>query len=125
MPLNFDNAVPPLNSNKAATSANPETTASAPTTPDAGELDDASFQAALGSLLSEIDTLPQDDQRRLHAAASATRQRHEQLKHTIGKLQETLDFLRMSVKYLVFDLEATRRENTYLRRMLDEATGED
>jgi hypothetical protein len=30
-----------------------------------------------------------------------------------------LDWLRLSVKYLVFDLEATRRENQYLRQMLE------
>ena len=34
-------------------------------------------------------------------------------------LEETMDFLRLQVKYLVFDLEATRRENMYLRRMLE------
>ncbi|MCY2926377.1 MAG: hypothetical protein NT031_13240 [Planctomycetota bacterium] len=32
---------------------------------------------------------------------------------------EGLDRLRLQVKYLVFDLEATRRENRYLRMMLD------
>ena len=35
-------------------------------------------------------------------------------------LQESLDYLRLSIKYLVFDLEATRRENSYLRKMLEE-----
>ncbi len=35
---------------------------------------------------------------------------------TIGELMERL---RMGVKYLVFDLEATRRENRYLREMLE------
>ena len=38
------------------------------------------------------------------------------MRQTIGELQESLDYLRLSVKYLVFDLEATRRENDYLRR---------
>ena len=33
------------------------------------------------------------------------------------------DFLRLSIKYLLFDLEATRRENAYLRKMLEEQTG--
>lgn len=88
-------------------------------------LDDSSFQAALGNLLEEIGTLPATERAKLRDAAATTRERHEQLKGTIVKLQETLDFLRMSVKYLVFDLEATRRENQYLRRMLDEATGND
>ena len=36
------------------------------------------------------------------------------------KLQESLDYLRLSVKYLVFDLEATRRENAYLRRLVEQ-----
>lgn len=38
----------------------------------------------------------------------------------IHTLQEEMDTLRLSVKYLVFDLEATRRENEQLRRMLAE-----
>ena len=32
--------------------------------------------------------------------------------------EQTLDLLRLQVKYLLFDLEATRRENRYLRQML-------
>jgi hypothetical protein len=31
---------------------------------------------------------------------------------------DSLDHLRLQVKYLVFDLEATKRENKYLRKML-------
>ena len=34
------------------------------------------------------------------------------------------DYLRLSVKYLVFDLEATRRENAYLRRLVEQANKE-
>jgi len=34
-------------------------------------------------------------------------------------LEESLDRLRLQIKYLVFDLEATRRENRYLRQMLE------
>ena len=34
-------------------------------------------------------------------------------------LEDLLDCLRVQVKYLVFDLEATRRENRYLRQMLE------
>jgi len=35
-------------------------------------------------------------------------------------LQESIDFLRLGIKYLLFDLEATRRENGYLRKMLEQ-----
>jgi hypothetical protein len=34
-------------------------------------------------------------------------------------VEEALDQLRMHLRYLIFDVEATRRENSYLRRMLD------
>ena len=34
-------------------------------------------------------------------------------------VESALDQIRLEVKYLVFDLEATRRENGYLRRMLE------
>ena len=34
-------------------------------------------------------------------------------------LEESLEHLRLQVKYLLFDLEATRRENRYLRQMLE------
>ena len=45
--------------------------------------------------------------------------RQEKLRQTVRTLQESLDHLRLSVKYLVFDLEATRRENDYLRKLLE------
>ena len=35
-------------------------------------------------------------------------------------LQDSMDHLRISVKYILFDLEATRRENQYLRKLLEE-----
>ena len=57
--------------------------------------------------------------------ADETRERHERLRKTVCGLQESLDYLRLSIKYLVFDLEATRRENGYLRKMLEETTGND
>jgi len=34
-------------------------------------------------------------------------------------VEDSLDLLRLKIKYLLLDLEATRRENRYLRQMLD------
>jgi len=79
-----------------------------------------SFQSRLAELVAEISTLPQDQRARLEVLAEQTRRRHEQLKQTVGDIQEGIDFLRVCIKYLMFDLEATRRENAYLRRMLDQ-----
>jgi hypothetical protein len=36
-----------------------------------------------------------------------------------ASVETCLDHLRLQVKYLLFDLEATRRENRYLRQMLE------
>ena len=34
-------------------------------------------------------------------------------------VEESIDRMRLQLKYLLFDLEATRRENRYLRQMLE------
>tara|TARA_R100000687_G_scaffold73117_1_gene63631 strand:- start:607 stop:882 length:276 start_codon:yes stop_codon:yes gene_type:complete len=81
------------------------------------------FQSRLQNLLEQIDTLPDTERPKLEQLAKETQQRHTRMKKTIGELQESLDHLRLSVKYLVFDLEATRRENKYLRNMLENSQG--
>lgn len=81
------------------------------------------FQTKLAELMGEISTLPPTERAKLQKLADETRQRHERLRQTASSLQESLDYLRLSIKYLVFDLEATRRENNYLRRMLEETSG--
>ena len=37
-----------------------------------------------------------------------------------NKMEESLDHLRIYIKYRLFDLEATRRENRNLRQLLNE-----
>jgi chromosome segregation ATPase len=88
-------------------------------------MNESDFQKKLGELMGEISTLPKAERDKLAALAEQTKDRHNKLKKTVGELQESLDYLRLSIKYLVFDLEATRRENTYLRQMLEESTGKD
>jgi len=84
------------------------------------------FQTKLGELMGEISHLPPSERQKLTMLAEETRERHERLRQTVSSLQESLDYLRLSIKYLVFDLEATKRENGYLRKMLEEtADGND
>ena len=83
-------------------------------------MDEKDFQKKLGDLMGEISTLPKAEREKLEKLAEQTKDRHTKLKKTVGELQESLDYLRLSIKYLVFDLEATRRENGYLRKMLEE-----
>ena len=83
-------------------------------------MNEQEFQTKLAELMGEISTLPPSERAKLEKLADETRQRHERLKQTVNNLQESMDYLRLSIKYLVFDLEATRRENGYLRKMLDD-----
>ena len=83
-------------------------------------MDEATFQNKLAELMGEISSLPKSEQDKRTALAQKTQDRHDKLTKTVSDLQESLDYLRLSIKYLVFDLEATRRENAYLRKMLEE-----
>jgi len=82
-------------------------------------MDEATFQTKLAELMGEISTLPKAERDKLTQMAQKTQNRHAKLRKTVNDLQESLDYLRLSIKYLVFDLEATRRENGYLRKMLE------
>lgn len=95
-------------------------------------MNEQEFQDKLSDLMQQLETLPQPAREQLQQLAADTRDRHQRMKKTVNELQESLDYLRLSIKYLVFDLEATRRENQYLRKLLeqkntgnDRATGDD
>ncbi|MEM1423434.1 MAG: transcriptional regulator [Planctomycetota bacterium] len=82
-------------------------------------MNETDFQAKLGELIEQIDGLPGEQRDELKKLAEETKERHDKIRTTIRGLQDSLDYLRLSVKYLVFDLEATRRENTYLRKVVE------
>ena len=81
----------------------------------AKNMNENTFQKKLAELVAEIGTLPVDDREKLQVLAEETRERHQKLKQTVSNLHESIDFLRLSIKYLLFDLEATRRENVQMR----------
>ena len=83
-------------------------------------MNEAEFQKRLAELVSEIDALPEGERDRLRKLADETKDRHEQIKKSVSSLQESIDFLRLGIKYMLFDLEAPRRENGYLRKMLEQ-----
>ena len=83
-------------------------------------MDEITFQHKLSELVKEIGTLPASQRKKLELLAQETKQRHAELRKSVTNLQESLDYLRLSIKYLLFDLEATRRENSYLRQLLED-----
>lgn len=82
-------------------------------------MNDQEFQSKLGQMLEQINHLPADQKERLTGMAEEARERHTRMKKTVADLQDSLDYLRLSIKYIMFDLEATRRENAYLRKLLE------
>jgi len=87
-------------------------------------MNEETFQRKLAELIAEIGTLPVGERGKLEVLAAETRERHRQLKETVNSLQESIDFVRLSIKYMLFDLEATRRENAQLRKMLEDNSGQ-
>ncbi len=59
------------------------------------------------------------DKTELAALADRVKTNHKQLREGLDRLQNSLDNLRLVTKYRVFDLEATRRENARLRKLLE------
>ncbi len=78
-------------------------------------MDEESFRRKLSEILGVMES----------GAASAASDSNDALRDSVARLHASVDQLRLRVKYLVFDLEATRRENGYLRSMLERASRED
>lgn len=81
---------------------------------------DSNADRKLEELINDINDVPLPQREKLLELARKTDQCHRQLKDSITRLQGSLDCLRLSVKYLIFDLEATRRENAKLKKSLND-----
>ena len=84
-------------------------------------MDEQAFQTKLTELMNKIKRLPEEERPTLERLAEEAKKRRERIQQSVAELQESLDYLRLTIKYLVFDLEATRRENAYLRRLVEQA----
>ena len=85
-------------------------------------MDETAFEKKLEELVKEIGSIPITQHRKLVLLARKTHETHKKLRKNVSVLQESFDYLRVSIKYLLFDLEATRRENAYLRKLLEDKT---
>jgi len=81
-------------------------------------MDEASLESKLNELVSEFGGMSDPRYTKLASLAKQARDSHKRLQKSVDRLQESLDYLRICIKYQLFDLEATRRENAYLRRLL-------
>ncbi len=83
-------------------------------------MSDSIFENQRGKAADTADSISRRQQNELATLAESIRKNHNLLKENLDRLQRSLDNLRLITKYRIFDLEATRRENTQLRRLLDE-----
>lgn len=71
-------------------------------------------------LIREIAKLPEDQRKALEPVGKAMEQKHIDMKNSVDKVNDSLTDLRICLKYILFDLEATRRERDDLRRILED-----
>ena len=84
-------------------------------------MDEAGIRKKIGELCRAMLALPHEGHKGKAAGdeASDFSVYHPKTSTKASSIEDSLDHLRLHVKYLMFDLEATRRENRYLRQMID------
>ncbi|NUQ64026.1 MAG: transcriptional regulator [Pirellulales bacterium] len=87
--------------------------------PDANEI-----PAEISELVAAIHCLPSEVQARIEPSLAKVVESTKRRRRILTLVQDALSQLRVDMKYLVFDLEATRRERDEFRRQLNEANGQ-
>jgi hypothetical protein len=75
-------------------------------------------RAKVGQLLSEVNratVVERPQEAGLHPPGS---RQDSTMRREMAALEDNLDHVRLAIKYLVFDLEATKRENRLLKELL-------
>lgn len=74
----------------------------------------------LTDLMTEIDRLPEAYRQKLTQPLNRVVEYTRRRRRILNLIQEALSQLRMDMKYLMFDLEATRREREHYKSQLEE-----
>ena len=83
-------------------------------------MDESTFESKLEDLAKEFGTVDPRQRQKLLILAQKGEKCHKELHRKVDELEDSLDYLRVCIKYLLFDVEATRRENSYLRKIIEE-----
>ena len=81
-------------------------------------MDETVLQEKIDQLLSAV-RLHRGGASVLVADATKAEAAPASIRKEMGRLEDNLDHLSLAIKYLMFDLDATKRENRVLRKMLD------
>lgn len=77
--------------------------------------------ADMQELAAAFADLPADQRRQIEPLFSRVLDSSRRRRRVLGLVQDALSQLRLDMKYLMFDLEATRRERDMYRRKAEEA----
>jgi len=83
-------------------------------------MNERNIEERICRLIDQLQTLPTEHRDKLEELCRNDQGQRSQIEESVSKLQDSLDYLRLSIKYMVFDLEATRRENIYLRKLVEQ-----
>lgn len=75
----------------------------------------------LQELAFVLSQLPEEHRGRIEPMFARVLESTKRRRRILGLVQDALGQLRLDMKYLMFDLEATRREREELRRKLEQA----
>ena len=77
--------------------------------------------ADIRDLAAAIQQMPSDQRQQIEPAFSRVLETIKRRRRILGLVQDALSQLRLDMNYLMFDLEATRRERDEYRRKVEEA----
>ncbi len=77
------------------------------------------FRQMLNSLMAEIGTLPPQERKKVEALTGQLLTDTSQHDNPDTGILESINFIRLAIKYMLIDIEATKRENQYLRKLLE------
>jgi hypothetical protein len=77
--------------------------------------------ADIVELASALEQLPEAQRRQIAPLFARVLESTKRRRRILGLVQDALSQLRLDMKYLMFDLEATRRERDEFRRKIEEA----
>ena len=73
----------------------------------------------LNDLVTAVQGLPEEYRQQLEQPLNRVVEYTRRRRRILNLIQEALSQLRMDMKYLMFDLEATRRERDYYKKALE------
>lgn len=83
--------------------------------------DTETLPAEITELQAAVDALPSAYQANINAALERVIESTQRRRRILNLVQDALSQLRMDLKYLIFDLDATRRERDEFKRQLEES----